>query len=323
MAHTKLDIRSIQRVKVFSNAVVGRLTTTASLPVRRILGIALNLLLAALLAKLLYNNKDSLPLLAPLLSPWFIGLSLLLYLSAFLIQFAVWMDLMGYPGRLTRRALEDYIRTTFMGRLPGGFWKLVGRMTVYRAPGHSSKTIIIINLLELAIALLASALLLVILWPITLWLRIASGTAVIASMFVLMIQSSRLLPSNPVFRKATHWLGWWIGYVVSWLCGALIVYIIVSQFSSSLTIYDIIRYWCLASAAGLLLQILPLSTLLRDATLVALLQPHMPIARAVIAAFAIRATLTICELLIGWLLLGLIGGDGQSMSSEVEEQIYD
>ena len=54
------------------------------------------------------------------------------------------------------------------------------------------------------------------------------------------------------------------------------------------------------------LQILPLSMLFRDATLITLLRPLIPLQRAIVAAFAIRLLMMACELVTGWGLIGLM-----------------
>jgi hypothetical protein len=200
-------------------------------------------------------------------------------------------------------ALEAYIQTIFLGRLPGGVWKLIGRITVYRAPHHSIRAIVTINLAEIGLVLFANAVLLLFLVDVNWRLWVAGVTGVLLAAFLAWRAGGSALASY----KLVSWLTWIGCYMLSWVCGALMLYMIVGPFEGSIALLDSLRFWCIAGAAGILLQVLPLSSLVRDMTLVAMLQGSMPLASAVVAGFAMRLFLSMCELLTGWSLLWLLG----------------
>lgn len=308
-----VEFTPVRRLIAAGSALLDRLRAAQSTRLPRWLGIAVNGMLVLLLGIIVYKNRDDLPLIEQLLDPRVIGLCLLLYLSSFLVQFAVWTDLLGYGRGERRGALEDYIRTTFMGRLPGGLWKLVGRMTIYRAPRLSSRTILAINLVELLLLLIANGMALLAFSALPAWMRLAGLTVLLLTLLLLASRSARFIPSLQQRHKLLRALAWGGGYLISWVCGGLIIYLILTPFSASaITFQRAIGLWCISGAIGLLLQVLPLSMLFRDATLVTLLQPIMPLHRAIVAAFAVRVVMMVCELISGWSLIGVTQLIGRS-----------
>jgi hypothetical protein len=273
---------------------------------RRHIGVMVNVLQILLLGTLLYHNREVLPRLYPLVTPQIIGACLLLYLGSLLLQFTIWLDLMGYRRIEWSRALDDYIRTNFMGRLPGGVWKIVGRMTVYRGPRLPARAILAINLVEIFLMLLSSGVVILLSSAISWQLRIAGLGSLVLVLLLLALSVSRTQPALRSVHQPTRWVIWTAGYCFSWICGGLITYLVIAPFDAVTTFADGLRYWCIAGATGVLLQAIPLNVLIRDATLVALLQPFMPLANAIIAALAVRLVMLVCDLAIGWTLLGVV-----------------
>lgn len=283
---------------------------------RRPFNIVINGLMVLLLSYVIYQNQEALPQLARLLSPTLIGMCLLFYLLSLTIQFVIWIDLMGYQRTELGRATEEYISTIFMGMLPGGLWKIFGRMTVYRAPRLTANTILMINLVEPLLLLLANAVVLLCINSFD-WITRAGGFAVLAVITgIAAVRLSHPLPpfqhsdsSNRVHTLAafTRWLLWIAGYVVVWLLAGKIIFLVLTQYGIPITYAQAVSYWCIAGVAGLVLQALPVNALVRDATLVALLvQASISLPAAIIAAFAIRIVMMMSELTIGWTLLGTI-----------------
>jgi hypothetical protein len=269
---------------------------------RRHIGIAVNISLVILFAVLLYTNQTTLPLLIRVMTPAILGACFVFYLSSFLLQFVVWAGLMGYRRAEMVDGLQSYVGTIFMGRLPGGVWKLIGRMTVYKAPQHSLRAVVAINIAEIGIAIFTNFVLLLFLVDLHWYLRVIGLTGVL----VIGLLARQAGGATLMQYKLPSWLLWVGCYMLAWVFGALMVYAIVGAFGVKLPILVLLRFWCLAGAAGILLQVLPLSSLVRDMTLVAMLQSSMPIASAVVAGFAMRLFLSMCELLSGWLILGLL-----------------
>jgi uncharacterized membrane protein YbhN (UPF0104 family) len=116
---------------------------------------------------------------------------------------------------------------------------------------------------------------------------------------------------------AVRWLLWLAGYLAVWLCAGLIVYVLLGAGKSQppIPLALALRLWCLSSGAGLLLQILPVSSLVRDTALSLLLHRLLPLEQAITAALAIRLVLQGCELALGWGLLGLVRMAGPAAHS--------
>lgn len=294
---------------------------------RKIVSFVLNILIAAILGLLFYQHRAELPLLAYTLTVPVLAASLLLCLVSFLFLFIIWMDLMGYQRVERMRALEEYVRTVFLGWLPGGLWKIAGRMTIYRAPRLSANTILAINFIETLLLLCANAIILLSISPLDSTLRWMGASILLLGLIGLALRISRFLPAfqpyslldagqMPVptsqfivqrlhwfISVMPRWLGWLGGYALAWLSGGIITLLIVQPFYPSITLLDALVVWCLAGGMGVLLQMLPLNMLVRDITMVTLLQSFMPFSRAIIAALALRLVLMSCDLCIGWMFL--------------------
>lgn len=273
--------------------------------IRRQVGLLINILLIGLLVAILYQNQEILPFIGYIFTPRTIISSLVLYLLSLVIQFLIWFELMDYRRLEYQRAIEEYIQTIFMGRLPGGLWKLVGRITVYRAPRLSPKTIIIVNLIEIILSLLACFIILLLTIDITHLLRIAGIGTIIALLSGISMYVGRFFPQLRLFQQRWRWFIWVCGFMGAWLCGGLIVYLVASPLSAMISLGTAIMVWCVAGGIGLIFQVLPLSVLIRDATIAGLLQSFMPLSSAIVAAFAVRMIMMVSELVVGWMLLAI------------------
>lgn len=279
-------------------------TVLQSPRVRRPLSIALNLLVLGLLAIILYDNRQDLPLLARLVSWRLLAVCALWYTASFGVQLYVWADMTGFRRGEWLEAIEQYVRTTFMARLPGGLWKFVGRMTVYRAPRISARSALTVSLLEVLLLLVTAGVLLLIVAPLP-WLLRAGGLLVLLLLCgILVLRMSHLVPGLAE-RRPIRWLWWMASYAASWVFGALMLYAIAAELAHPIALAQAVQFWCIAGTAGIALQILPVSALFRDGALALLLQAAMPLHVAVIATLALRVMLAVFEVVIGWGLLGV------------------
>lgn len=267
-------------------------------------GAGLNITLLSIVAVIIYRYQDLLPVLRQSLSiPSVMG-CLSLYLISFLVQGGVWIDMMGYRRSDWHTAINDYVQTNLMGRLPGGWWKFLGRVTIYRASHVSIRTIVAINLFELLLLLLAGASLLTLValtsWPVKM--------ALIASQFSIAIVLIRyLVVAVPHLkrRSAGRILFWYGAYAFAWWCGALILHLIAVPFSpSSFRVTDAVRLATLSGIVNMAFQFLPVNLLFRDLTLFTLLEPFMSFSHAIVLIFALRLIYSIGELLSSWLVIG-------------------
>jgi hypothetical protein len=275
--------------------------------VQRMLEWAVNGLLLGLVGLVIYQNRDLLPILGQSLAPHVLLFCLGLYFLSLMIQAAIWIDMMGYRAGEYRTAVEDYIQTTLMGRLPGGVWKLLGRITLYRAPRLSVRTILAINIFELFLLMLAAGIILFALTPIPAASLILVVIAAIGAGWVSIRKLAPVIPGLQRPAALLRLLLWLLGYMLAWLCGAAILYLLVTPFSgTALNLADALRLACASGVVNLIFQFLPVSLLFRDLTLVVLLVPFMSQPQAIVAIFALRLVSSICELISSWLLLGLV-----------------
>lgn len=281
-----------------------RLRQRFSPRLQRRLELGINLLLLAIVALVVYQNSELLPLLGQSLSLSTLAMCLGLYLLSLLIQAAIWIDLMGYRSGERRVAIEDYVQTTLMGRLPGGLWKWFGRVTVYRAQHLSTRAILLVNLIELLLLLLSAGLVLALLSALA-WqwqlLAIAAQALVAAGLVWRLRPLVPGLQRKLIVLRVLIWCG---AYALAWGCGAAILYLLVQPFSQApLDLVAALRLACLSGVVNLVFQILPVSLLFRDLTLLALLGPFMSSPQALVAIFALRLVSSVCELLASWLVI--------------------
>ncbi len=274
---------------------------------QRWIEVGINLFLLAVVALIIYQNSELLPTLGQSLALSSLLSCLGLYLLSLSIQAAVWIDLMGYRPGERRAALADYIQTTLMGRLPGGWWKWFGRVTVYRAAHLSTRAILLVNLIELLLLMLAAGIVIALLSPIAwYWRLLAIVVQGLAAGGLLW----RLRPIVPGLQRRLIGLrvvGWSGSYLLAWGCGALILYLLAQPFSRiPLDLSTVLRITCLSGVVNLLFQLLPVSLLFRDLTLLALLGSFMSSAQAVVVIFALRLVSSVCELISSWILVAAV-----------------
>src|SRR5690349_12845868 len=210
-----VELTPVRRLIAIGLAALHQMRAGRSRRLQRWLAIAVNCVLLTLLGLIIYQNRDDLPLVEQLLDLRMIGGSLLLYITSFLVQLTIWSDMMGYGRGERMGAMEDYIRTTFMGRLPGGLWKIVGRMTIYRAPRLTSRAILAVNLIEVLLLLLTNGILMLSFSALPAWLRLAGAAALLLTLVTLATQSFRFIPALQRRHRPLRWLLWSAGYLLA------------------------------------------------------------------------------------------------------------
>jgi hypothetical protein len=274
---------------------------------QRWIEVGINLFLLAVVALIIYQNSELLPTLGQSLALGSLVSCLGLYLLSLSIQAAIWIDLMGYRPGERRAALADYIQTTLMGRLPGGWWKWFGRVTVYRAAHLSTRAILLVNLIELLLLMLTAGIVIALLLPIAWYWRLLAIAVQSLAVGGLLWRLAPIVPGLQrrfIFLRAVVWSS---GYILAWGCGALILYLLAQPFSRmQLDLFVVLRLTCLSGVVNLLFQLLPVSLLFRDLTLLALLGSFMSSAQAVVVIFALRLVSSVCELLSSWILVAAV-----------------
>ncbi|HYF66442.1 MAG TPA: hypothetical protein VD886_26675 [Herpetosiphonaceae bacterium] len=264
-----------------------------------------NVILFALVSSLIYQNRDQISQFKDIVDLQNIALCLFCYAIAYILQFFIWAGLMGNHAGGRVNALRDYVNTTLMGRLPGSVWKILGRVTIYKTNTISSRTVVLINLTEMLVIGLGNAIMLILLGS---W-HVAYRISLLALALAILLVAKRV--NKPYLsrdkNRIWHW-SWWLACAMGeWIAGGLFVYLLIHPFlvlaQASISVLAVIVIWCRVGAAGLLLQIVPLGSFFRDATLVIFLQSVMPLSHALIAATVVRLGLLIADVAVGWLFL--------------------
>lgn len=264
-----------------------------------------NVMLFVLVSSLIYQNRDQISQFKAIFDLKNLLLCLFSYAIAYILQFFIWSGLMGNHAGGRVNALRDYVNTTLMGRLPGSVWKILGRVTIYKTNTISSRTVVLINLTEMLVIGLGNAILLILLGS---W-HIAYQILLMALSLAILLIAKRI--NKPYLSREKnriwHWSWWLICAMGEWICGGIFVYLLIHPFlvlaQASISVLAVIVIWCRVGAAGLILQIIPLGSFFRDATLVIFLQSVMPLSHALIAATVVRLGLLMADVSIGWLFL--------------------
>jgi len=245
--------------------------------------------------QLIYNLIFSLSLHNIFWFPVLYGLSLL-------IQAAIWMDMMRYSRCDWKHAIEDFMQTYLMGHLPGGWWKWLGRITVYRAKHLSAAAIFWINVVEFVL-LVTSGLSLVLfqILPLNLKLTLFPIFLILTWWIISISVKSKL---NLNYRQSvTRVFYWWIGYVIAWILGAIILFLLVNSISTSqFSLHDAIFIGTTSGITGQVLQFIPVSLLFRDLTMVTLLNKFMDIPQTIVVIFALRIIYSFSDIMWTWVI---------------------
>lgn len=268
---------------------------------RRVLAWLVNTLLLVFFLIVLYQNQHLFFNLMQVLSLKNTILYVTVYIISLLIQAIIWIDMMGYRQHDWQRAIGDFIQTYLMGRLPGGWWKWLGRATAYRAEHLSTISVLWVNVTELLLLIFTGLIIVLILsissFPIQVLICILYPVTVWKLLSIVMNR-------KPEFH---HWkilwrvIMWCSGYAIAWFLGAFILFRLVAPFSTvPFSIIDALRLGTISGIVGMILQFLPVSTLFRDITLFALLNPFMDLPQIMMVIFAMRLMYGISDLAAGW-----------------------
>ncbi len=269
---------------------IRRLILTANHPLAKtILKITTNILLMSILMFVLYQNQQVIPVLFRIETMQNMAISIILYFASIVIQAMIWIDMIGYKHYSRRQGLDDFVQTYLMGRLPGGWWKWIGRITVYRASHLSLSSAIQVSLTEFLL-LISSGVALAIAVSATHWA--IAVTVVVLYAILLWRLLITLASTKPEFQ---HWhlfsrvFRWCIGYIIAWILGACILFILILSLQvNPLPFLQIMQISLISGIVGQLLQLLPISALVRDLTLSTLLYQFLSIPQIVVIVFMFR-----------------------------------
>ena len=248
-----------------------------------------NLFFLGLTGIIFYQNRQIIPVVWNSLSIQKFVTCLLLYITSLVIQATIWINMIGYRQQNWYQGFDDFMQTYLMGRLPGGWWKWLGRVTVYRALHLSKTTVLWVSIAELVLLTMSGTSIIIV---VSLSSPIWQSLTVLLSLILSWLFFKLLIVRRPEcyhLRSSWQLIWYWCGYSTAWLLGATILYLLAAPLSvTPLTLKDTVLLSTMSGLAGLVLQFLPISALLRDLALGALLNRFMDLPQVVIVVFIIR-----------------------------------
>ena len=272
----------------------------------------------AILAFLLYRERDQLLQIQWRFDPILIAGAFLAYLVGLGVVALVWADMMRCFGSTLPYTthIEYFCLSHLAKRLPGTVWYLAGRTYLYKQAGDSLRLVTFASSIEILIMIVSGVLTSLLftgyslteLTPLPWWGWI--GLAVIG---LLLLHPRTLhyavrrfnVKSLPTLRYRRLWL--WIGlYSIPWIIGGIVLYLIANLVTVvSLThLPYVIGSWSLVGTLSFLVFFLPTNLGFSEVGLSLLLVTIIPSALAVVIAIVNRIVLLISEIVgIGLVLL--------------------
>jgi hypothetical protein len=230
--------------------------------------------------------------------------SLGVYLISLLIQFFIWSRLISFHRKASWTDLNIYSQMILMRSLPGGAWHWIGRISMYSAETEIPTRVVVLgNFLEWGLLILTGAgITLALTRGSTLWILL-SALAVVAAFSLAFAWQSRTLSW---WERAANSLQWLFLFCLVWLAGSAILYLFVQAVAGPgrLDWVEALRVWAFSGSVSLLIVFLPSSLGVREASLILLLQPGLPVSMALLTALLIRIVFIIADLL--WGIAGVI-----------------
>jgi uncharacterized membrane protein YbhN (UPF0104 family) len=242
-----------------------------------------------------------------------IGLASAVYVAALALAVVGWGlilgTLSGYWAWLDHARI--YCATQATRRLPGTYWYVLGRVVMYERLGVARGVTALAGGLELASTCIGGLVLLLLTWPLVLGVRnfnpawFVLGLAVLIALLnppAVRWMVRKLSPHSPAVRYR-HILLWSLVHTLVWALGGAILYVLAAAVDPSITpaaLPAIVGVWVTTGIASItLFSFLPFGFGATEVTIASLLGGLLPPAEAIFVAFAMRALLTICELLFG------------------------
>jgi uncharacterized membrane protein YbhN (UPF0104 family) len=217
----------------------------------------------------------------------------------------VWLAILRRLGVETRpRWTGVYFQAQLSKYIPGALWQYAGRATLGRSHGIPVRTIGLSIPIELAACALGAAVMSPLLlgwWGIA--LVVAFGLAVWAWDRRLAASASR--PRESVAAGARAWLYYMLAWPVIGLGFWLTAHSLVAVSVHDAAVY--VGAFCIAWLAGFVAVYAPGGLGVREAVLVALLAGRLGASDALVAAAVSRAMLTLVDLVLAGIGVGLLG----------------
>lgn len=274
----------------------------------------------AILAFLLYRERELLLQLQWRFNPWLISSAFLAYVSALIMVVLVWADLMRSFGSTLSTAthIEYFCLSHLAKRLPGTVWYLAGRSYLYKQVDEPLRRVTFASSVELLITFLSGALttLLFLGYLVTQltalpwwgWFLLAALGLLLLHPRSLHYWSRRFNLSDLPTLHFGRLLLWVALYSLSWIIGGFILFAtchLVTAIPVAQLPY-LIGSWSLIGTSAILVFFLPSNLGFSEVGLSLLLATIVPSTLAVVIAILNRIVVLIYEILGVGSLLALI-----------------
>lgn len=240
-----------------------------------------------------------------------------MYGLSLVLNFVVWHSYLSTLKRIPwTRDLYLYAYSNLSRRLPSSLTFFLVRMVHYGDAGIEPEAVWWFSGQELFFQIATGVLVAlvtsfstistsVILWFI---LVLALVPLVLAVYPVVLARLKRASASAPSRLPLGTVLGWMLAYLLSWINGGLMLYILVSRIVGPevVGLRLTLGMWSFSGALGLLGSLIPLGQYVREASLLLLLQPYVPLPLATASAVVFRLVLMIGDVV--WSLILLVLG---------------
>jgi uncharacterized membrane protein YbhN (UPF0104 family) len=232
-----------------------------------------------------------------------LGLTLLLYLGAYVFAILGWHSIIGRLAGAHSLSLNTkaYCYGALAGRLPGVALDIATRVFLYDQVGVSKAVVGLASLLELILVALAGVAFYLALLPFTLSFgsRLGLWPLLGALALGLLLTHPRLVTyvvrrvkkdALPVSLRYQDTLRWLLVYVFAWVAGGLMAYATVRVIYALPTRYvlQVVADWSFAAVLTSFITFVPSSLGLKEVTLTLLLSRYMPGYIAVVAVILLR-----------------------------------
>jgi hypothetical protein len=291
-----------------------RVSTSSSL--LRLISSALTLASLLLVGFWLYTRREDLATIR-WAAQWKVFLLLIgMYGLSLVLNFVVWHSCTRSVVDIAwSRDLGLYAYSNLSRRLPSGLGYLFVRAVRYRVEHLEPPVVLYFSAQELLLQVVTGiSLAWVVSFPVATpnWVTyILASLLLVPIVFVIRPSAlSGLLRKFgrdrlPLFGRMSRWLvlGWLIAYVLAWLNGGLMLYILLANTIGAgiITLSQAVGLWSFTASLGLLGSLVPLGQFARDASLSLLLQVYMPLPVAAAVTIAFRFILTVGDVI--WSLI--------------------
>jgi hypothetical protein len=203
-----------------------------------------------------------------------------------------------------------YFATIFIGRLPGGIWHIIGRVTWYEKLGIPKRVTTIVSALQMLFVIWSGVIVAFITLPfISPNLRSYSGLFLLSSALLFFIVNPKSITwilnrflriENSQLVDYPQILKWLIQYMMIWILGGMMLYLIILSIEPSAlsNLVTCLGAWSIGGVSGTLITILPGGLGLTEASLSLVLSTTFPASLSVLAAILMRVVLTVYEFIL-------------------------